>query len=133
MRNNNTSSTCHPYTNGEFLIVACDGLWDVMEDDEEDFLPILKAKKTVKEKKEKKHTHEITLELLHEGKTLEEIAAIRQLSQQTISGHFVHLIKAEKIELEDVMEQERINELADLFEEKVVKMFILTTQFLESV
>jgi uncharacterized protein YpbB len=87
-----------------------------MEDDEEDFLPILKAKKTVKEKKEKKHTHEITLDLLHEGKTLEEIAAIRQLSQQTISGHFVHLIKAEKIELEDVMEQERINELADLFD-----------------
>jgi serine/threonine protein phosphatase PrpC len=33
-KNNNTSSTCHPYTNGEFLIVACDGLWDVMEDDE---------------------------------------------------------------------------------------------------
>ncbi|KAL7493057.1 hypothetical protein ACHAWT_002858 [Skeletonema menzelii] len=32
--NTNTSSTSHPYTNGEFLIVACDGLWDVMEDDE---------------------------------------------------------------------------------------------------
>eukprot|EP00985_Skeletonema_marinoi_P010398 scaffold4886_cov91-Skeletonema_marinoi.AAC.3 len=34
MTNNNISSTSHPYTNGEFLIVACDGLWDVMEDDE---------------------------------------------------------------------------------------------------
>eukprot|EP00984_Skeletonema_dohrnii_P023904 scaffold13011_cov71-Skeletonema_dohrnii-CCMP3373.AAC.1 len=34
MTNNNNSSTSHPYTNGEFLIVACDGLWDVMEDDE---------------------------------------------------------------------------------------------------
>jgi serine/threonine protein phosphatase PrpC len=32
--NNNNVSTSHPYTNGEFLIVACDGLWDVMEDDE---------------------------------------------------------------------------------------------------
>jgi serine/threonine protein phosphatase PrpC len=30
----NPSSSSHPYTNGEFLIVACDGLWDVMEDDE---------------------------------------------------------------------------------------------------
>mmetsp|Transcript_13021 Transcript_13021/g.20101 ORF Transcript_13021/g.20101 Transcript_13021/m.20101 type:complete len:388 (+) Transcript_13021:80-1243(+) len=29
-----TTSSSHPYTNGEFLIVACDGLWDVMEDDE---------------------------------------------------------------------------------------------------
>ena len=28
------NSSSHPYTNGEFLIVACDGLWDVMEDDE---------------------------------------------------------------------------------------------------
>ena len=42
VRNNNngngvkatTSSSSHLYTNGEFLIVACDGLWDVMEDDE---------------------------------------------------------------------------------------------------
>eukprot|EP00984_Skeletonema_dohrnii_P036633 scaffold37824_cov161-Skeletonema_dohrnii-CCMP3373.AAC.3 len=34
MTNNNNSPTSHPYTNGEFLIVACDGLWDVMEDDE---------------------------------------------------------------------------------------------------
>jgi len=34
MTNNTNSSTSHPYTNGEFLIVACDGLWDVMEDDE---------------------------------------------------------------------------------------------------
>ncbi len=36
--NNNKSksstTSSHPYTNGEFLIVACDGLWDVMEDDE---------------------------------------------------------------------------------------------------
>ena len=30
----NPSSSSNPYTNGEFLIVACDGLWDVMEDDE---------------------------------------------------------------------------------------------------
>jgi len=87
-----------------------------LADDSEDFLPILKAKKAVKEKKEKKHTHDITLELLHEGKSVEDIAAIRQLSQQTINGHFVHLIKAEKIELEDVMEQERINSLADMFD-----------------
>lgn len=30
----NNQSTSHPFTDGEFLIVACDGLWDVMEDDE---------------------------------------------------------------------------------------------------
>jgi serine/threonine protein phosphatase PrpC len=31
---NNNQPTSHPFTDGEFLIVACDGLWDVMEDDE---------------------------------------------------------------------------------------------------
>ena len=33
---NSSSSASHPppYTSGEFIIVACDGLWDVMEDDE---------------------------------------------------------------------------------------------------
>ena len=30
----NNQPTSHPFTDGEFLIVACDGLWDVMEDDE---------------------------------------------------------------------------------------------------
>lgn len=32
--NSKSSISNPPYTNGEFLIVACDGLWDVIEDDE---------------------------------------------------------------------------------------------------
>jgi uncharacterized protein YpbB len=66
----------------------------------------------------KKSTYDLTLELLHAGNTLEEIARSRQLSQGTINSHFVQLLKAEKIELADIMEQHRINELQELLENK---------------
>jgi uncharacterized protein YpbB len=89
-------------------------LLDLDNDDDDEYIPVIKAKKTVKEKKEKKTTYDQTLELLHEGKTVDEIARIRQLSEGTINGHFATLIKAEKIELEDVMEQMRINKLEEL-------------------
>jgi uncharacterized protein YpbB len=85
-----------------------------LDDDDDDYLPIIKSKKSVKEKKEKKSTYDQTLELLHSGMNIEEIARSRQLSETTINGHFATLIKAEKIELEDVMEHERISELSDL-------------------
>lgn len=74
------------------------------------------SKKTVKEKTEKRSSQEQTLAFLHDGHSVDEIAQIRQLSKQTIYTHFAYLIKAEKIELEDVMEQKRILELADLFD-----------------
>ena len=67
-----------------------------------------------KEKDTRKSTFEVTLELLHEGKDCKEISRERQLSTNTINGHFIQLIKAEKIRLEDVMEQKRINEISDL-------------------
>lgn len=92
-------------------------LLDMDEDDDDEYIPILKAKKSLKEKKEKKTTYEQTLELLHEGKDVEEIARIRQLSVSTINGHFATLLKSEKIELEDVMEQDRINQLENLIGE----------------
>lgn len=66
----------------------------------------------------KKSTYELTLELLHQGNTIEEIARSRQLSQGTINSHFVQLLKAEKIELADIMEQHRISELQELLENK---------------
>ena len=90
-------------------------LMDMAYDDEND-TRIKVNKKTTKEKIEKRSTQEQTLALLHEGQTIDEIAQTRQLSKTTIYGHFAYLIKAEKIELEDVMEQKRIRELADLFD-----------------
>jgi len=86
------------------------------DDDDEDFIPILKAKKEPKAKKEKKiSTYDQTLVLFQEGKSIEEIAAIRQLAPNTIMGHFANLIQAEKMELEHVMSVERIGELEGVF------------------
>ncbi|MEN9699910.1 MAG: hypothetical protein RLZZ301_1108 [Bacteroidota bacterium] len=85
--------------------------------DEPDDSPILsgRAIKTSL-KKEKKSTQEKTLELLEQGHDAQEIARERQLSVQTITTHFVYLIRAEKIELSNVMSPQRIQELATLFE-----------------
>lgn len=58
----------------------------------------------------------MTLELLEQGKEVTEIARIRQVSTQTISNHFVYLIRSEQIELKDVMHPSRIHELAVMFE-----------------
>jgi uncharacterized protein YpbB/GTPase SAR1 family protein len=84
-------------------------------DEEEEFLPIKKLKKEPKDKKEKKHTHDVTFELFTEGNSPDDIARIRQLSLNTINGHLAALIKAEKLELEDVLTKERIRQLEDLF------------------
>lgn len=84
-------------------------------DEDEEFIPIRKIKSAPKEKKDKKNTYEQTLELHKEGKTLQEITRIRQFSSQTIISHFVQLIKAEKMELHEVMDENRISQLEDYF------------------
>jgi uncharacterized protein YpbB len=86
------------------------------EPEEDDIIFLKTSKKLSVTKKEKKTTYEQTLELLEEGKEAKEIARLRQLSAQTINSHFVYLIRAEKIELSDVMSPKRINELGNLFE-----------------
>lgn len=88
-----------------------------IDDDYEDLLQLSLKKKVIKEKKEKINTHEQTFTLFKEGNSIEEIARIRQLSPQTINNHFVHLIKAEKVELSQLMEEKRIQELSSLFED----------------
>jgi hypothetical protein len=79
--------------------------------------PNLKSTRKKKETNVKKSTYDITLEMLHEGKNCEEIARELQISTKTISVHFIQLIKLEKINLADVMEQKRINELSELLSE----------------
>lgn len=77
--------------------------------------------KTKKEKKEakpkKKSTFEITFELFKNGKTIKEIASERQLSPSTITGHCERLLREEKIELDELLEADRIKALSDLFDE----------------
>jgi uncharacterized protein YpbB len=99
--------------NGNLLSDEDDSFEDVIESAKKHY-----ANKDKKEKQvsEKKSTHEKTLELLDLGKDINEIARLRQLSTTTINGHFVQLIRAEKITLDQVMNDERINLLVSYFE-----------------
>jgi len=89
-------------------------LLDLDDEPIEEIIPIKKEKK---EKKEKRSTYLQTLDLIREGYTLEQIARYRQLSENTINSHYMNLIKAEEIELKDVMSVERIGQLEDYFSE----------------
>lgn len=82
-----------------------------------DFIHIQTKKERSKKRKKKLSTYDETLEMIREGLTVGDIARKRQLSEKTIYGHCARLISQEKIDLKDVMEAERINELYDLFEE----------------
>ena len=67
-----------------------------------------------KEKPVKQSTIEITLDLIKSGKQIDEIARERQLSETTIYGHIAQLIRAEKIEISEVMEAKRLSEIQSL-------------------
>jgi hypothetical protein len=73
-----------------------------------------KITKVKKDKPVKQNTIEITEELIKSSKKIDEIARIRQLSEATIYGHVAQLIRAEKIEISDVMEAKRIKEIQEL-------------------
>jgi hypothetical protein len=68
-----------------------------------------KKKKT--DKPEKIPTTEITFQMWKEGKTIEEIAAIRLFTQSTIEGHFEKLIAEEKVDIGDVMEKATLDKI----------------------
>jgi hypothetical protein len=75
-----------------------------------------KGKKEKQPKESKKTTHEVTYDMWKEGKSISEIAAERQLSLNTVEGHFTQLIRQELVELSDLMDRKRISEIEDYFE-----------------
>jgi uncharacterized protein YpbB len=91
---------------------------ELMEEDFTDVIQLVKPKKELKEEKvAKKNTYEITFEMFEEGKTIEEIAAERQLGMTTIEGHFAKLIQQEKIDITAVLDPKRISEIESYLEE----------------
>ena len=74
------------------------------------------SKKSSKTKEPKKSTVQETYELWIEKNTIKEIAVIRKLTQQTISGHLAKLIEAEAILISDVLTDDKIRELDKAFE-----------------
>lgn len=68
-----------------------------------------------KEKKDKKSTLETTFELWKQNKTIYQIAEIRKLSAGTIFSHFTKLLEADLLRLEDIISDEKIQELTEAF------------------
>jgi hypothetical protein len=69
-----------------------------------------------KEKKEpKKSTIQETYELWQQKNSIKEIAIIRKYTQETILGHLTKLIQAQTITINDVLPEDKIQDLADAF------------------
>ncbi len=73
-------------------------------------------KKKKSDKPEKIPTTEITFQMWKEGKTIEEIAAIRLFTTSTIEGHFEKLIAEEKVDIGDVMEKATFDKIMAAFD-----------------
>lgn len=71
------------------------------------------AKKKVKNEKPKVTTFDKTLDLFEKGRSVKEIADERVLTEQTVYNHIARLIKDEKIEIDAVLDQEKIELLKD--------------------
>ena len=66
-------------------------------------------------KEPKKSTIEETFELWLAKNSIQNIANIRKLTTQTIESHLVKLIQSKKINVQDVLPQDKINELHEAF------------------
>ncbi len=66
-------------------------------------------------KKTTGETYRITLQMLQEGKTAEAIAEERNLSVTTIYGHFIKLLKANSISVEQLISTEDLRTLLPYF------------------
>lgn len=84
-------------------------------EDEADLERYAKKKKTTKETK--KSTVQETYELWLEKNTIKEIAAIRKFTPETILGHLTKLIQEQTITINDVLPEDKILDLAEVFKE----------------
>ncbi len=73
------------------------------------------SKKSADKKVPKKSTVEETYELWLAKNSIQDIAAIRKLTMQTIESHLVKLIQSKKISVHDVLPQDKIAELSEAF------------------
>lgn len=73
--------------------------------------------KVITTKKPKTSTHDVTLRLLRENKSLKEIANARKLSRSTILGHIEKLVTEKKVdstELTDILPSKLLNALPEI-------------------
>ena len=85
-------------------------------DDEAD-LERYTSKTTTKEKTPKKSTVLETYELWQQNKSIEEIAALRKVTQQTISNHLAKLVESGTIAVSALFSEEKLVALGTIFKE----------------
>ena len=78
---------------------------------------------TKKEKKEKVDTKLLSFELFKSGKSVEDIAKERALSANTIESHLAHYIKLGELEATRLVDEEKLERIADYFGKAEDKSF----------
>jgi len=63
----------------------------------------------------KNNTREISLGLFKEGKTIQEIAASREMTASTIEGHLAHFVGIGELKLQQFVEKNTIKIISDFF------------------
>jgi nucleoside-triphosphatase THEP1 len=106
---------CQAIMNGEEY--TKDNIQQIIKDsarDEKIEVVEIEKKRTKKEKvpKEKKiDTKQLTFDLYKEGKTIEQIAAIRNFAITTIEGHLVHFVKSKELDATEFVSKEKLNKI----------------------
>ncbi|HRO76835.1 MAG TPA: helix-turn-helix domain-containing protein [Crocinitomicaceae bacterium] len=108
--------------------------FDVIKEEEiQSVHDILAVKKEKKPKEDKVPTQIQTLNLLREGKTIEEIASIRMFTVDTILGHIAKLITSGEVKLSEALPAEKIEALQQLFPQKTEETLPTVSEMKEKV
>ncbi len=78
----------------------------------------------VKEKKTKVDTKRVSFELFQSGKSLEEIARVRALTENTIENHLAHYVKLGELEVTKLIDRQKLKKITDYFEKAENKSFV---------
>ncbi|MCR9290156.1 MAG: helix-turn-helix domain-containing protein [Bacteroidetes bacterium] len=82
---------------------------------EEKSIPANLLSVKVSKKKPKKDTKKISFDLFKEGKSIEEIAQERGYVKTTIEGHLGHYVGLGELDILDLLEEYKVDELEDYF------------------
>ncbi len=95
------------------IVDACIIQYDYEKTDFSSIQPQKREKSKMNTEKGKVSTFEITLQLLNEGLSIDQIVERRGLAKSTIEGHVLKLIQANRLPIETFTTQERLNVLKD--------------------
>lgn len=95
------------------IVDACIIQYDYEKTDFSSIQPQKREKSKMNTEKGKVNTFEITLQLLSEGLSIDQIVERRGLAKSTIEGHVLKLIQANRLPIETFTTQERLNVLKD--------------------